>query len=245
MPGNVTEELKTDAEWRALSLDDPMYAVASWPGKQRSWRVDEFYAVGRSDWDDFRRHWKTYDSSLGGTCLEIGCGLGRITHALALNFDRVIGVDVAPEMLRRARSFMPSHVDLREVSGTALPLPTGSVDAVFSTHVFQHLDSLRIVRAYLAEVGRVLRPNGSFMLHIALASRSPTLPWRTVQRTRITWNRWRAARGHTPTYYRTRSYRAEDIRRLLEELPIQRVELREFRVRSNGGLHPFWFGIRE
>src|SRR4029077_9437302 len=40
----------------------------------------------------------------GGTCVEVGCGPGRMTGALAERFDRVVAVDVSPAMLERARA---------------------------------------------------------------------------------------------------------------------------------------------
>ena len=39
----------------------------------------------------------------GGTCVEVGCGPGRMTAALAERFDRVLALDVSPAMLAQAR----------------------------------------------------------------------------------------------------------------------------------------------
>jgi ubiquinone/menaquinone biosynthesis C-methylase UbiE len=48
-------------------------------------------------------------------------------------------------------------LELRQVSDAEIPLPDGSVDAVFTCHVLQHLEGLDVVSAYLREVRRVLR----------------------------------------------------------------------------------------
>ena len=57
----------------------------------------------------------------GGVCVEVGCGPGRMTGALAARFDHVIAVDVSPEMLARAAAEVTaSNVDFRQVSGEAL-----------------------------------------------------------------------------------------------------------------------------
>ena len=40
----------------------------------------------------------------GGTCVEVGCGPGRMTGALAERFDRVVALDVSPAMLEQARA---------------------------------------------------------------------------------------------------------------------------------------------
>src|SRR4051794_31242061 len=90
-------------EWRRIARgSDVLYSIASVPGKQGAWTEEEFYAHGAEDWARFRRQWQQYWPRLGGTCLEIGCGAGRITSVLASSFDRVIAVDVAADMIERA-----------------------------------------------------------------------------------------------------------------------------------------------
>ena len=98
--------------------------------------------------------------------LEIGCGMGRICLALAERFDRVIGVDISSEMLRRARELVPDEqVDFRLTEGASLPDVTdGSVDLVLTFTVFQHIPALDVIRAYVEEAGRVLTPGGVFVL---------------------------------------------------------------------------------
>lgn len=98
--------------------------------------------------------------------LEIGCGMGRICLALAERFDQVIGYDISTEMLRKARELVPSeHVDFRLTDGASLPEVTdGSVDLVLTFTVFQHIPSVDVIRSYVREAGRVLRPGGVFVL---------------------------------------------------------------------------------
>src|SRR6266540_4712209 len=45
----------------------------------------------------------------GDTCVEVGCGPGRMTGALAERFDEVIAVDVSPAMLEQARVAVPAE----------------------------------------------------------------------------------------------------------------------------------------
>src|ERR687887_845859 len=57
----------------------------------------------------------------GGTCVEVGCGPGRMTGDLAARFDHVAAVDVSPAMLERARAAVSAgNVDFRLVSGERL-----------------------------------------------------------------------------------------------------------------------------
>jgi tRNA/tmRNA/rRNA uracil-C5-methylase (TrmA/RlmC/RlmD family) len=45
--------------------------------------------------------------------LDFGCGLGRITRALAQHFDESVGVDISEDMVRRAREPTSTHLARR------------------------------------------------------------------------------------------------------------------------------------
>lgn len=160
----------SNAEWIRWGEVDPFWGVSSWEGKQagssQAWTEDEFYELGRRDWADFHKRWERFGLR-HGTALEIGAGTGRITRAMAADFDEVHAVDVAPGMLAHAKRAVDDlPVTLHQVDGLTLPLPDSSIDAVFSTHVFQHLDSIADADANWAEIARVLRPGGTLMVHL-------------------------------------------------------------------------------
>jgi SAM-dependent methyltransferase len=94
--------------------------------------------------------------------VEIGSGLGRICLALAGRFDEVIGVDIAPEMVRRARELVEHpHVEFVLGDGSSLqPIADSSADLVLSFTVFQHIPKVRVIDDYIAEASRVLKPGG-------------------------------------------------------------------------------------
>src|SRR6478736_1889724 len=66
--------------------------------------------------------------------VEIGPGVGRMCVALAERFDRVIGVDVSPEMVKQARRLVPDpHIDFVVGDGASLaPIQSGTADLVYS-----------------------------------------------------------------------------------------------------------------
>ena len=104
----------------------------------------------------------------GGVCVEVGCGPGRMTGALAARFDTVLALDVSPAMLHRARGVVAAgNVVFRTVSGARLD---GVEDAVASTLVcylvLQHLPSRAAVVGYLREFARVLAPGGRAFVQI-------------------------------------------------------------------------------
>jgi ubiquinone/menaquinone biosynthesis C-methylase UbiE len=104
----------------------------------------------------------------GGTCVEVGCGPGRMTAALARRFDRVVGLDVSPAMLERARAAVDApNVEFRAVSGTRLDgVDDASVDTLVCYLVLQHLPSRAGVLAYLREFGRALAPGGAAFVQL-------------------------------------------------------------------------------
>ena len=97
---------------------------------------------------------------LGGTVLELGCGAGRITAVLAALSDRVHAIDVSEGMVAACRQHVPGAAvglgDLLDLSAYA----DGWADAVVA--VASVLDVLGDAerRATLAEVRRILRPDG-------------------------------------------------------------------------------------
>ena len=100
----------------------------------------------------------------GGTALELGCGRGAGVEVILDRFgaDRVIGVDLDPRMITKARRRLAARsgrVELYVGDAEATGLADGSVDAVFDFAIIHHVPDWR---AAVAEVARVLRPGGRF-----------------------------------------------------------------------------------
>lgn len=148
--------------WNYLARRDPMWFIAAEPGKERSWNREAFYARGRADMGWILPAINCAEPQ-NRTLLELGCGMGRHTLAFAHVFQRVIAVDVSDEMLSLAKS---NSQDIDNISwiltdGRNLAaVRDDSVDVVFSYLVLQHLPSPDMIRSYLVEFARVLRPGG-------------------------------------------------------------------------------------
>ena len=101
--------------------------------------------------------------------LEIGCGAGRMTRALAKVFGEVHGVDVSGGMIERARESLADcpNVHLYQNNGTDLSvLGNLEFDFAFSFIVFQHIPSKAVIENYVREVHRVLRPGRLFKFQV-------------------------------------------------------------------------------
>lgn len=106
------------------------------------------------------------------TVVEIGCGVGRMTHRLAELAGQVIALDISPEMVHRAARNLvdrpTAHCVIVDGDGT-LPLATGSCDVVFSYITLQHVPSVTAQLRYLREALRVLRAGGAVAIQVRAA----------------------------------------------------------------------------
>lgn len=114
----------------------------------------------------------------GETVLDLGSGAGNdvfVARALTGPGGRVIGVDMVPEMVEKARAnalrLGAANVEFRHGEIEDLPLADGSVDVVISNCVLNLVPDK--ARAF-AEMYRVLRPGGRFSVSdIALTGELP------------------------------------------------------------------------
>jgi ubiquinone/menaquinone biosynthesis C-methylase UbiE len=103
----------------------------------------------------------------GGSFLEIGCGRGAGASIIRRQFspDFLCAMDLDPLMIRRAFHYLGPQ-ELQNISFCAadalnLPYPDGAFDAVFGFGVLHHIPDWQ---GALAEVGRVLKPDGVYFL---------------------------------------------------------------------------------
>jgi SAM-dependent methyltransferase len=91
--------------------------------------------------------------------LDVGCGTGLSTRALALLAETVVGVDPSTPMLAQAEH----HARVRYVGGVAeaLPLAAGAFDLVAIACALHWCDH----DAFAAEARRVLRPDGWLIVY--------------------------------------------------------------------------------
>ncbi len=107
--------------------------------------------------------------------LDLGCGTGRYSAALAARFGAdVVALDPSRDMLAQARAKPSPGVRYACAAGEALPLADGAADLVFLSMVFHHFaDPDRVAR----ECRRVLRPGGRVLLRAGTAEQIPTYPY--------------------------------------------------------------------
>ena len=151
-------------DWEELAEVDPLWAILATPeARGGRWDADEFFATGEQE----IAHVLSVAEGLGSPkrherALDFGCGVGRLTRALAVRFDEVLGLDISEEMVRLAAELNDGRGVRFEVN--ARPdlggLESGSFDFVYSSLVLQHLPRRELIRSYVGEFARVLRDGG-------------------------------------------------------------------------------------
>lgn len=147
--------------WNRAAEANPHWYVSSYGSYDADRDLDEFWASGRTIWSDIK--WVIgYTPESSDSVVEIGCGVGRLTRAIAPEVERVIALDISEKMLAIARQANLPNVDFRLAEGFALPgIPDKSVNLSLGYCVFQHLPSRIALKSYLVEMHRVTRAEGT------------------------------------------------------------------------------------
>lgn len=150
--------------WNDLAVIDPMWAICSDPDRQHGlWDQGEFFRTGRLEIRNLMAKIETAGIRIAKKdALDFGCGIGRLTQALANEFDHVVGIDIAHNMLTQAKELNQAgtKVDYRANPGDDLSqFDDASFDFICSNQVLQHMPADLMV-GYLRDFPRVLRPSG-------------------------------------------------------------------------------------
>jgi SAM-dependent methyltransferase len=119
----------------------------------------------------------------GTRILEVGSGTGAMLQALRERGAEVEGVELRQDLIDRAREHFGA-LPVQRVTGTALPFEAGVFDVVASFDVFEHIPD---TDAHLAEVHRVLRPGGAYLVQTPNRYTNvvfETIRWRSFTRFR-------------------------------------------------------------
>jgi SAM-dependent methyltransferase len=147
--------------WDRRADEDPFYFVDN---RQR-YREPDLDRFWQSGYEILERIEATLGAAVSADdeVVEIGCGVGRLTRALAGRARRVVALDVSSRMLDRARELNPEleNVEWTQGDGRTLgDVASATADACVSFVVFQHIPDPEVTLTYVREMGRVLRPGG-------------------------------------------------------------------------------------
>ena len=258
LTGSVESRIpESNQEWQAWGEKDPLFGVIPQPGKERDgptpWTDADFYQTGRSDWEEFMRRWQRYGVERE-SCVEIGCGAGRLTRHIAKDFTEVHALDVAKGMINYARQHVGSNVHLHVTDGISIPVLEGSVTAVFSVIVFLHFDHIDNAAAYFREMARVLKPGGTIMIQMPMhqwpANLKPVvLGWfagahnayMALRRIKGWYHRFRLARHQWSPFMQSITYDAAWVHGTLSSLGFRDIEMCSFQLGRGGVVYSHVF----
>lgn len=142
--------------------------------RRRLYRSQSYFESVAGDWERIRKSY--FDDRVTSLAIEkllprnlvladIGCGTGSLSFELARFAQKVIGIDLSQEMLRRARNLAKErqlrNVEFRRGDALKLPLESHSVDAAFCVMVLHFLGD---PQAAVAELCRITQAGGTVVL---------------------------------------------------------------------------------
>jgi 2-polyprenyl-6-hydroxyphenyl methylase/3-demethylubiquinone-9 3-methyltransferase len=147
--------------------------------------------------------------------LDVGCGDGRLTAAVAQAGFVVVGVDVAEEPLRRARE-LHAGIDVRLVPvDRDWALADASFDVVWAGETIEHVTD---TAGWLSELRRVLRSGGRLLLSTPAHERLALFA--------LAFSGKRFERHFDPRADHLRFYTRRTLARLLADFGFEQIELR-------------------
>jgi SAM-dependent methyltransferase len=155
-------------------------AIRHWDNTPLYFSVEERYEIYPWLYEaaEFRHH-------RGQRVLEVGCGAGCDLLQFAEHGAIATGMDITPRHLELARQRLNGRASVIEGDARKIPFPDASFDHVYSHGVIHHSDEPRKI---VDEIFRVLRPGGSFNVHVyALISLST---FRGLLRHGRNWRLW-------------------------------------------------------
>jgi SAM-dependent methyltransferase len=176
------DKLKDD--WESLAERDALGAILTDASRaDGKWDIAEFFATGEAEMEVVMRHLASIGRLPGfdGAALDFGCGVGRVTQALARRFASCAGVDISRQMIEKADSLNQyPHCSYVVHSDTKLPFADGNFSFLYSNIVLQHVPPNYSER-YLREFVRVLAPGGVLVFGVQDSFAAPDFASRMVR----------------------------------------------------------------
>ena len=167
-------------QWTTLGSTDPFRAILSRPGEPAgAWDQAAFFETGVAEVEQVLRIARLFSPIHFGTAMDFGCGVGRLSQALAGHFDRVVGIDVAASMIQAAVQLnqFPSRCEyLHNVTADLTVLGDRSVDFIYSNITLQHMVP-SLVASYVREFFRIARPGAHVIFQLPSSPRSIAWHW--------------------------------------------------------------------
>jgi SAM-dependent methyltransferase len=167
------------ATWEHWGKADPLWAILSEHGKENNrWNLDQFLETGEAEISAmFLRLEQLGLSPPLHRALDFGCGVGRLSQALAGRFDHVDGVDISASMLEMAQRLnrFEQRCSYHHNAQSDLALfADSSFTFIYSNITLQHMPP-SLALGYISEFMRILRNDCLAVFQLPSHFESPVL----------------------------------------------------------------------
>jgi ubiquinone/menaquinone biosynthesis C-methylase UbiE len=167
------------ATWEYWGNADPLWAILSEQGKENNqWDLQTFLETGAAEISAlFVRLEQLGLTPATDRALDFGCGVGRLSQALAGRFDKVNGVDISQSMLDLAERFNRFKVRCSYHHNPESDLrlfPDASFTFIYSNITLQHIPPT-LAMGYISEFIRLIRSDGLAVFQLPSHFESPAL----------------------------------------------------------------------
>ena len=124
---------------------------------------EKYFEQRVADTSNYRKLFSPFVAFEGKTVLDLGCNRGYLLHSF-LQHEKfeAIGADLVSYYLKDAVRDYGDAIQFVQSTPTSIPLPSDSVDIVYTIDTIEHLSK---PKEMLSDVFRVLRPGGVFLVH--------------------------------------------------------------------------------
>jgi ubiquinone/menaquinone biosynthesis C-methylase UbiE len=161
----------------------------------------------------------------GGVVLDAATGRGEFINILKQylkSYTQIIGVDYSEKSAAYAQKLFPeNNVEIYRMNLENLPYEDGHFDTVCTSNSLHHFENLDNV---LAEMLRVLKPGGTFILTEMYAGGNQSQP----QLTHVLMHHWVAKVDSLSGVYHDSTYSKEDLISIVKKLKLQKIHIEDF-----------------
>ena len=168
---NTPVDVKMKKEWNERAKMNPLFVIAT----DHSDSEEDFWESGITECNKIlgkdTRFQKIIENKEPSkmNVLEIGCGIGRILIPMRKIFGNVIGIDISSEMVQLGQKYVANIPNCSIIENNGIDLSEfkdNYFDFCFSFIVFQHIPEKKIVKNYIKEVSRILKPECLFRFQV-------------------------------------------------------------------------------
>ncbi|MCL4517914.1 MAG: class I SAM-dependent methyltransferase [Thaumarchaeota archaeon] len=154
----------TKKNWNEFADSDPKSAILTEKG---NWNQKEFFETGSKEISELLEKTKQIQFERG-RALDFGCGIGRLSRALASHFEEVVGVDISERMIDLAKQYNSDRKNCKFYLNETEDLKAFNdnyFDLIYSARTLQHIDP-EYSKNYIKEFLRILSPEGVLVFQL-------------------------------------------------------------------------------